>query len=111
MSEIFDAARAGSTMRGPLLERCHRARSNDRREDEPLDRVSEAIFPVAARHDIHPPHLRAGIAHGNAKTTPLEHCDIIVTAVDDRGTAKSFATSGNATLLAASLSTPARDIV
>ena len=52
MSEIFDAARAGSTMRKPLLERCHRARSNDRREDEPLDRVSDAIFPVAARHDI-----------------------------------------------------------
>jgi hypothetical protein len=60
MSQVFDPTCAGSTMRAPLLERCHRARSNDRREDEPLDRVSEAIFPVAARHGIHRPHLRAG---------------------------------------------------
>jgi len=54
-------------------------------EDESLDRVSEAIFPIATRHDIRtPPHLRAGFAHENAKTTPLEHCDIIVTVADDR---------------------------
>ena len=31
MSEIFDATRAGSTMRGPLLGRWQPARSNDRR--------------------------------------------------------------------------------
>ena len=50
-----------------------------------LDRVSEAIFPIATRHDIRtPPHLRAGIAYGNAKTSPLKHCDVIIAVVDDR---------------------------
>ena len=47
--------------------------------------LSEAIFVIAVRYEIRCPlHLRAGIAHGDAETTPLEHRDV-VTAVADNG--------------------------
>ncbi len=51
-SEIFEAARAGSIMRG--LRRAPpqtRARTTAA-EDEPLDRVGEAFFAIAVRHEI-----------------------------------------------------------
>ena len=67
-SEIFEAARAGSIMRGLLLgatsTRCVRTTAA---EDEPLDRVGEAFFAIAVRHEIRCVlHLRTGIAHGDA---------------------------------------------
>ena len=53
-------------------------------EDEPLDRVGEAFFAIAVRHEIRGLlHLRTGIAHGNAETTPLEHRDIVAAVADD----------------------------
>ena len=53
-------------------------------EDEPLDRVGEAFFAIAVGHEIRgAPHLRTGIAHGNAETAPLEHRDIVAAVADD----------------------------
>jgi hypothetical protein len=53
-------------------------------EDEPLDRVGEAILAIAVRHEIRfSLHLRTGIAHGDAETAPLEHRDIIAAVADD----------------------------
>jgi hypothetical protein len=51
---------------------------------EPVDRVGEAVLAIAVRHEIRSPlHLRTGIAHRNAKTTPLEHRNIIAAIADD----------------------------
>ena len=69
--------------------------------------LAKLSSPLPSRHDI---SRTSGLALPKSNT-PLEHCDIIVTAVDDRGTAKSFATSGNATLLAVSPSTPASRVI
>ena len=53
-------------------------------EDEPLDRVGEAILAIAVRHEIRCLlHLRTGIAHGDAQTAPLEHRDIVAAVADD----------------------------
>jgi hypothetical protein len=51
-------------------------------EDEPLDRIGEAILAIAVRHEICSPlHIHTGIAHCNAKTTPPEHRNIIAAAL------------------------------
>ena len=70
-------------------------------EDEPLDRVSEAIVTIAAGHKIRsPPHLRIAVAHSDAEPAALEHRDVIVAIADYAmsavGTANSFAISENA---------------
>ena len=53
-------------------------------EDEPVDRVGEAIIAITVGHEIRGlPHFRIGIAHGNAKTTTLEHRDVIATVAND----------------------------
>src|SRR5207253_788440 len=53
-------------------------------ENETLDRVSEAVLPVATRHEIcRAPHLGVCIAHRNAQSTPLEHGDIVGAVTDD----------------------------
>ena len=78
-SEIFDAARAGSTMRDllpspPQPASCERPPPRMNRSIA----LSEAIFAIAVRHEIRCPlHLRTGIAHGDAETAPLEHRDIV----------------------------------
>src|ERR1700691_1520923 len=47
-------------------------------EDEPLDRVGEAVVAIAVRHEIRfSLHLRTGITHGDAETSSLEHRDIV----------------------------------
>ena len=83
-SEIFEAARAGSIMRGlPTRVASARVRTTAA-ENEPLDRVGEAFFAIAVRHEIRGLlHLRTGIAHGNAETAPLEHRDIVAAIADD----------------------------
>src|ERR1700688_1613199 len=53
-------------------------------ENEPLDRVGEAIVAIAVGHKIRSlPHLLTRVAHGNAKTSPLEHRTIIATVTND----------------------------
>ena len=116
MSEIFDAARACSTMREPCSgDAIVRVRTTAARMT--ARPISEAIFPVAARHDIRP-RRTSGLALPMEMLRPLRSSIAIslsppsMTAISSSGTAKSFTTSGNATLLAVSPSTPASlDIV
>ena len=52
-------------------------------QDEPLDGASETIFAIAVSYEIRCPlHLRAGIAHGDAEPTSLEHRDIVAAVAD-----------------------------
>ena len=84
-SEIFEAAlRARYHARPPARAIASLRVRTLAAEDEPLDRVGEAFFAIAVRHEIRSLlHLRTGIAHGDAETAPLEHRDIVAAVADD----------------------------
>src|SRR5664279_4521841 len=54
-------------------------------QDEPFDRIGEAIVVIALSHEVRGPlNRRTGVAHGNAETASLEHRDVIAAVANDR---------------------------
>ena len=53
-------------------------------QDEPFDRVGEAIVAIAVGHEVSGPlYCRTGVAHGNAEAASLEHSDVIAAIAND----------------------------
>ena len=83
-SEIFGAVRGDSTMRDLRLASLTACPRKIAGEDEASYRVGEAFFAIAVRDEIRGlPHLRIGIAHGDAQTAALEHRDIVAAIADN----------------------------